>query len=81
MITHSIRRQVENFVFFLVVVLWVGLAGCFGKTGSKNTLSEVLNPQKKKRQVLKTSQIFGKWERKYKLNNSINSICLILAIS
>lgn len=48
MITHSIRRQVENFVFFLVVVLWVGLAGCFGKIGSKNTLSEVLNPQKKK---------------------------------
>lgn len=48
MITHSIRRQVENFVFFLVVVLWVGLAGCFGKIGSKNTLSEVLNPHTKK---------------------------------
>ena len=44
MITHSIRRQIENLVVFLVVILWVGLVG---KTGSKNTLSKVLNPQKK----------------------------------
>ena len=65
---------------------WVGWL--VDKAGSKNTLSKVLNPQK--RQVLKTSQIFGKWERNYKLNNSIililfNSgfflICLILAFS
>lgn len=52
----------------------VGWVGCLvGKTDSKNALSKVLHPQKKKkkkRQVLKTSQIFEKWERKYKLNNS-----------
>ena len=48
MITHSISRQIENFVVFLVVILWVGLVGWLvGKAGSKNTLSKVLNPQKK----------------------------------
>ena len=35
MITHSIRRQIDNFVVFLVVILWVGLVGWLVKQVQK----------------------------------------------
>ena len=35
MITHSIRRQIDNFVVLLVVILWVGLVGWLVKQVQK----------------------------------------------
>ena len=73
------KKTNRKFCCFLVCyfVGWVGgLVGWLVKEVQKILWARSLIH--KKRQVLKTSQIFGKWERNYKLNNSINSICLIL---